>query len=103
MIEVTESEGVVEQVIPVQLQWWFEEVLNQLDKAFLESSMEALKERRISPSDEDELRFMKIERYTERRRNRYVQNVVVAMSLVCVSAKELALSCFSTTASISVF
>ena len=55
MIEVTESEGVVEQVIPVQLQWWFEEVLNQLDKAFLESSMEALKERRISPSDEDAL------------------------------------------------
>jgi len=66
-------------------------VLDQLDKAFLESSMEALKERRMSPSDEAELR-LKIEMDTERRRNRYVQSVVVAMSLV--SAKELALRCF---------
>jgi len=90
LIEVTESKGVAEQVIPVQLQWWFDEVLDQVDKAFLESSMEALKERRMSPSDEDEQR-LKIEMDTERR-NRYVQNVVVAISLV--SAKELALSCF---------
>lgn len=64
-------------------------MLDQLDKAFLESSMEVLKERRVSFSDEDEQR-LKIERDTERR-NRYVQNVVVAMSLV--TAKELALSC----------
>ena len=83
----------VEQVIPVQLQWWFEEVLDQLDKALLESSMEALKERRILPSEEDELRLMKIERYTERR-NRYVQNVVVAISLVCLQ-KNLLCAIFS--------
>lgn len=80
----------VEHVIPIQLQWWFDEALDQLDKAFLESSMEALKERRVSLSDEDEVR-LKIERETERRRNRYVQHVGVAI----VSAEEIALSfCF---------
>lgn len=89
-MEVTESEGVAEHVIPVQLQWWFEEVLDQLDKAFLESSMEDLKERRMSPSDEDEER-LKIGKVKERR-NRYVQSIGVAIRLV--SAKELALSCF---------
>lgn len=74
----------VEHVIPVQLQWWFDEVLDQLDKAFLESSMEALKESRVSCSDEDEVR-LNIERDTERRRNRYVQSVGVAIAEIALS------------------
>lgn len=80
---------VVEQDIPVQLQWWFDEVLDQVDNAFLESSMEDLKERRIfiSPSDEDEVRLKSGRKVTERR-NRYVQNVAISVngkSLLCVT------------------
>lgn len=80
---------VVEQDIPVQLQWWFDEVLDQVDNAFLESSMEDLKERRIfiSPSDEDEVRLKSGRKVTERR-NMYVQNVAISVngkSLLCVT------------------
>lgn len=80
---------VVEQDIPVQLQWWFDEVLDQVDNAFLESSMEDLKERRIfiSPSDEDEVR-LKSGRKVRERRNMYVQNVAISVngkSLLCVT------------------